>query len=141
MARASFHALDAGKAIEHIVLALAEARRRGDATTMPRVFTEASLDRVRHMPPWVMRAALLRSRGAWWLWCEPRRRGRTDGGQLVMDVPAGRYMVDVLDTRVHAWVSRESAAAAPLVVGLPVTNAAALVKIRRVPGSGPRPLV
>jgi hypothetical protein len=118
---------------------IAAARSTGDRTSIPSVFTEADLSLVRLMPAWVARAALLKSRGAWWLWCEPRKGARAGGGQFVMDVPAGRYMIDILDTGVHAWFSRESAAAAPLVAGLPATGRPVLVRVRRVSASTARP--
>jgi hypothetical protein len=79
----------------------------------------------------VARAALLKSARAWWLWCEPRR-GRAKDGQCVLDLPAGRYIVESLDTRSHIWVSCESAAGAPLVIGLAFTGRPVLVSIRRV---------
>lgn len=60
-------------------------------------------------------------------------------GQFVMDVPAGRYLVDVLDASAHAWFSRESAGGAPLVAGLPATGRPVLVRIRCV--SRERPTV
>jgi hypothetical protein len=134
MPRTSFHTLDAARAVEHVVLQLAAARRLGDRTSIPSVFAEASLDRVRLMPAWVVRAALLKSRGAWWLWCEPRR-GARGAGQLVMEVPAGRYMVDILDTQAHAWFSRESASGGLLVAGLPATGRPVLVRVRRASSS------
>lgn len=139
MPRSSFRALDAGKALEHIVLHLASARLRDRRTTIPSRFTEGDPLRIRLLPPWVARAALLKSRGAWWLWCEPRKGARAQGGQVVVDVPTGRYMVDVLDTGAHAWFSRESAAAPPLVVGLPGTGRAVLARIRRVSATADRP--
>lgn len=138
MPRTSFHPLDAARAVELVVTELAAARAIGDRTSIPSVFTEADLGAVRLMPPWVVRAALLKSRGAWWLWCEPRR-GSRGGGQLVVNVPDGRYLVDILDTRTHAWFSRESAAGAPLVAGLPASVRPVLVRIRRAAPSTAKP--
>ncbi|MDO8834620.1 MAG: hypothetical protein Q7V01_03450 [Vicinamibacterales bacterium] len=140
MARRSFHTLDAAQTLEHVVMQLAAARPSGRRVRLPRVFTEADIDAVRVMPTWVARVGVLRSRGAWWLWCEPRKGARPTGGQFVIDVPAGRYTVDILDTRTHAWCSRESAAAAPLVAGLPVTGGAVLVRLRRVSSVTDRPV-
>lgn len=114
------------------MLQLAAARVAGDAVAIPGSLAEADPAVVRQWPAWVGRAAVLRSRGAWWLWCEPRRGVRPGAGQFVMDVPAGRYRVDILDTSSHAWFSRESAAGLPLVAGLPATGHPVLVRIRRV---------
>ena len=140
MARRSFHRLDAAQALERIVMQLAAAGPAGRRARIPSVFTEADVDAVRVMPTWVARVGVLRSRGAWWLWCEPRKGARPAGGQFAIDVPAGRYMVETLDTRTHAWCSRESAVAAPLVAGLPATGGAALVKLRRMSSVTDRPV-
>jgi hypothetical protein len=140
MARRSFHKLDAARALEHIVMQLAAARTTGRRVRIPSVFTEADVDAVRVMPTWVARVGVLRSRGAWWLWCEPRKGARPSGGQFAIDLPAGRYMVDILDTRSREWCSRESASASPLVAGLPTTGGAALVKLRRVSSAVDHPM-
>jgi hypothetical protein len=140
MARKSFRTLDAAQALEHIVMQLAAARPGGRRVRIPSVFTEADVDAVRVMPAWVARIRVLRSRGAWWIWCEPRKGVRPAGGQFAIDVPPGRYMIDILDTRNHAWCSRESALASPLVAGLPATGGAVLVKLRRVSSVTDRPM-
>lgn len=131
--------IDPGKAVEHVVLHLAAARRTGDPTPIPRALTEADPALVKTWPDWVGRAAVIKSRGTWWLWCEPRRGARVGASQFAMAVPAGRYLVDIMDTRVHAWFSRESAAGAPLVAGLPSTGYPVLVRVARVSASAGRP--
>jgi len=123
--------LDPVTAAGHIVAHLAAAREGGDRTSIPSEFRDVDEKIVRLWPVWVVRAAILRSRGAWWLWCEPRKGSRARGGQIVIDLPKGRYMADVMDTRAHAWFSRESAAGAPLVLGLPSSDRPVLVRIRR----------
>jgi hypothetical protein len=140
MARRSFHNLDAAQALEHIVMQLAVAHPSGRRVRIPSVFTETDVDAVRLMPSWVARVGVLRSRGTWWIWCEPRKGARPASGQFVIDVPAGRYMVDILDTCSHEWCSRESAAASPLVAGLPATGGAVLVRLRRVSSVTDRPV-
>jgi hypothetical protein len=130
--RMALQFIDPGKAVAPIVAALAAARARGDRTTIPSVFTETSQACVRRLPPWVARVAVLKSRATWWLWCEPRTGTRGGGGQMVLDVPPGRYLVDTLDTRACAWFSRESAAAAPLVAGLASSGHTVVVRVRRV---------
>ena len=124
--------IDPARAVALIFSALAAVRAKGDRTRLPSLFTETDRACVRQLPPWVVRVAVLKSRATWWLWCEPRTGTRGGGGQVVLDVPPGRYLVDTLDTRACAWFSRESAAAAPLVAGLPNPGHAVLVKIRRV---------
>jgi len=131
MKRASFRRMTPDAAVGRIVVALAAASAVDGSVRIPAKFTSADQAAVRQAPSWVFRAALLKSARAWWLWCEPRR-GRARDGQCVLDLPAGRYMVEALDTRSHTWVSCESAAGAPLVVGLPFTGRPVLVCIRRV---------
>jgi len=139
MARASFRTLDPARALERIVMHLAAARDRDGRTVIPGRFTEGDTNAIRLLPPWVSRAGLLRSRSTWWLWCDPRRGAPANVGQFVIEVPPGRYMVDILDTRHDAWFSRESAAASPLVAGLPATGHALLVRIRRISAATARP--
>lgn len=129
-------AIDPVTAAGRLVAHLAAAQEAGHGGTIPRVLRQADLGLVRHWPEWVARAALLRSRSTWWLWCEPRK-GARGAGQIVLNVPDGRYLVDILDTRTHAWFSRESAAGGPLVAGMPATGGAIVARIRRVADAGP----
>ena len=55
-----------------------------------------------------------------WLWLVPVDAGAPAAmGQAVIDVPEGRYLVESYDIEARAWVSRESALASPLVIGVP----------------------
>lgn len=131
MRQASFRKMTADDAVRRIATALGAARDADASVRIPATFTSVDPAAIRLVPAWVARAALLKSARAWWLWCEPRR-GRARDGQCVIDLPAGRYIVESLDTRSHTWVSCESAAGAPLVVGVPFTGRPVLVFIRRV---------
>lgn len=131
MKRASFRRMTAASAVGRIAVALAAARESDKSIRIPMKFTSADQALLRQTPAWVARAALVKSARAWWLWCEPRR-GRARDGQCVLDLPPGRYIVESLDTRSHTWVSCESAAGAPLVIGVPFTGRPVLVSIRRV---------
>jgi len=131
MKRASFRKMLPDGAIARIAVALAAARELDSSVRIPAAFTSMDQAAIRRTPPWVARAALVRSARAWWLWCEPRR-GRARDGQCVLELPVGRYIVESLDTRSHTWVSCESAAAAPLVIGVPFTGRPVLVYLRRV---------
>lgn len=89
---------------------------------------------VSHWPAWVTRAGSLAGKGVYCLWCQPHPDPReTFPSQLILNVPAGHYQVDVLDVSRAAWVSRESAGGDPLVTGLPYTAGTLLVWIRAVP--------
>ena len=131
MRHASFRRMPPDAAIGRIAVALAAARGLDTSIRIPATFRSMDQAAIRQAPPWVARAAIVKSARAWWLWCEPRRTRARDG-QCVLDLPAGRYIVESLDTRSHAWVSCESAAAAPLVVGIPFTGRPVLVCARRV---------
>ncbi len=86
---------------------------------------------VSHWPAWVTRAGALVGNGVYCLWCQPHPDPReTFPSQLILNVPAGRYMVDVLDVSRGAWMSRDSATGNPLVAGLPYTAGTLLVWIR-----------
>ena len=88
---------------------------------------------VSHWPAWVTRAGALIGKGVYCLWCQPHPDPReTFPSQLILNVPAGRYTVDVLDVSRAAWTSRESASGNPLVAGLPYTAGTLLVWIRLV---------
>jgi hypothetical protein len=131
MKHTSFRKLGPGVAVGRIAIALATARETDTSIKIPAAFTEAAPALIRQVPSWVARAALVKSHRAWWLWCEPRRV-RAHDGQCVLDIPDGRYIVETLDTRSHAWVSCESAAGSPLVIGLPYTGRPVLACVRRV---------
>jgi len=131
MAHASFRKLDPDAAARRLAVALATARTIDSSVRIPATFRWIEPAAIRRAPPWVARAAILKSARAWWLWCEPRR-GRARDGQCVLDLPAGRYMIETLDTRSHTWVSCESAAGAPLVIGVPFTGRPVVACIRRV---------
>jgi hypothetical protein len=131
MKHASFRRMTAASAVGRIAVALAAARESDASVRIPATFTAVDQSLIRQVPAWVARAALVKSARAWWLWCEPRRTRARDG-QSVLDLPAGRYIVESLDTRSHTWVSCESAAAPPLVIGVPFTGRPVLVCLRRV---------
>ena len=131
MKHASFRKMALDAAVGRIAVALAAARELDTTVTIPAKFASMDQAAIRQAPAWVSRAALVKSARAWWLWCEPRR-GRARDGQCVLDLPAGRYIVEALDTRSHTWVSCESAAGAPLVIGLPFTGRPVLACVRRV---------
>jgi hypothetical protein len=118
-------------AIGRIAVALAAAREADSSVRIPSKFLSADQALIRLVPSWVARAALVRSVRAWWLWCEPRR-GRARDGRCVLDLPAGRYLIETLDTRSHTWVSCEATADSPLMAGVPFTGRPVLVAIRKV---------
>jgi hypothetical protein len=89
---------------------------------------------VREVPGWVGRFVVMPAdAGETWLWCEPRAEGgEAFPSQIVLDVPPGRYLVEVFDEPDGTHVSSESATAAPLVAGLTHTGHAVFVRVRRV---------
>jgi hypothetical protein len=94
---------------------------------------QAPASLVSHWPAWVTRAGALVGKDVYCLWCQPHPDPReTFPSQLILNVPAGRYIVDVLDVSRAAWRSSESGTGHPLVVGLPYTSGTLLVWIRLV---------
>ena len=86
---------------------------------------------VRRLPAWVKRFGLLSGPAGFCLWCEPRHEPeQIFPSQMILNLPRGRYMIDVLDTGSAAWVSRESAEGGPLVAGLPYTGSPVVAWIR-----------
>lgn len=93
---------------------------------------------VRHLPDWVTSCRLRTERRATWIYIEPRLPAADEeSGQLVIDLPAGRYMIEIMDLETEQWISRESAAGGPLVAGLPCTGHALLVRIARIGDTTP----
>jgi len=86
---------------------------------------------IRSLPAWVGRFGFLTGLNEFGLWCEPLPApGETFPSQLVIDVPPGRCMIEILDAETSTWVSRESAEGGPLVAGFPCTGNPVFVWIR-----------
>jgi hypothetical protein len=67
---------------------------------------------------------------------EPQGVGATwRVNQAVLDVPAGRYVIDVFSIPERRCTSREVSAASPLVIGLPDRREPLLARIERVAGA------
>ena len=94
----------------------------------------AHLFRISHLPDWIKQCRVGHKGQAIWLDLEPAAPIEESlPGQMVIDLPPGRYMVEILDTVSGEWISRESAAGGPLVVGLPYTGNALAVRITNGP--------
>jgi hypothetical protein len=90
------------------------------------------------LPAWVHEHGLASSAGILWLWAVPAGDEDTVAlGQASLDVPAGRYVIDGFDTVTRTWISRESAAAPPLVIGLPRRGGPVLLRLARLPECPP----
>jgi len=86
---------------------------------------------MRRLPGWIGRWGILSAPRRIVLWCEPRSRTtEMFPSQFVLDIPPGRYFVEVFDTAAASWISRESAEGGPLVAGLPYTGNPIFVWIR-----------
>ena len=86
------------------------------------------------LPAWVREHGLAASAGVLWLWVAPAEdEDAVDMDQASLDVLAGRYLVDALDTETRAWISREVATAPPLVIGLPRRGGPVLLRLARQP--------
>jgi hypothetical protein len=98
---------------------------------------EPVLDAVcRDLPDWVDAYGVARDADGIWLWLAPAVPGDAPGmGQAVLDLPPGRYMVEVFDVKAHAWIAKESAAASPLVIGVPRRSGGVVLRVARSPGT------
>ena len=91
----------------------------------------SAADIVKKIPSWVSRFSCLADGARAWLYCEPDPAvEHGDPGQVMLDVPPGRYFIDTFDTVSRACIARESAQAPPLVIGLTHTGAPILLWIR-----------
>lgn len=88
------------------------------------------------LPAWVTRVGVLQGPEGWWLYVERAAAGDARapdaGGQILMDVPPGRYAVETFDPSAGEWVGLESAAGGPLVAGLLCRGDAVILRIRRL---------
>lgn len=85
---------------------------------------------VRALPAWVVGYGVAASDAATWLWIAGASDpGPGSMGQAILDLPPGHYVVDVLDPATGALLSRETATAPPLVIGLPRRGRAVAVRI------------
>jgi len=85
---------------------------------------------VRSLPGWVVGYGVAASAAATWLWVAGTAQPGTEAmGQAVLDLPPGHYVVDVVDAATGALLSRETATAPPLVIGVPSRGGAVAVRI------------
>jgi hypothetical protein len=117
--------------LERLCEALRRHGRASTAVELARVD-----DFVLRLPAWVASYGVARLRDSWLLWVEPaseeveaRDEHAFAVSQAVLDLPAGRYVIECVEARSGAVVARESAAAPPLVIGLPRRNTGLLVEI------------
>ncbi len=86
------------------------------------------------VPAWVSEVGAVRDGSSLWLWLDGvagTRDSEPAMGQAVIDVPEGRYTVDSYDVEARTWVSRESAASPPLVIGVSHRAGAVLLRVTR----------
>lgn len=101
------------------------------ASLDPGTMKRGRVSLVRSLPAWVGRFGFLAGPDSDCLWCEPLPAPEEIfPSQLIVDLPPGRYMIEILDAVTSRWVSRESAEGGPLVAGLPFTGNPVLVWIR-----------
>jgi hypothetical protein len=97
--------------------------------------TAPSSVEVKHLPDWIEQFGIVAGGGVLWLWIRPVARSEPPSWtarQLVLDVAPGRYVIETLETATREWVARESAAAAPLVIGLRWSQGPLIVRIAQM---------
>ncbi len=89
---------------------------------------------VRRLPSWVSEFGSVKAGEVTYVYLAPRPDAPTASGleQAVLDVPAGRYAVATADAARGAWVASESAAAPPLVIGVPRGDGPLVIRLRRI---------
>jgi hypothetical protein len=108
---------------------------RSAGIALPGLSTAAVADAalVGRLPAWVARFGPLSDGQNTWVYCEPHRQAEPLApGQILLRLPAGRYLVDTFDTGSRAFWARESAAGDPLVVGLASSGFPLLLWIRLI---------
>lgn len=87
---------------------------------------------VRHLPVWVREYGVAASPDALWIWLagDPvSSDGPGPMGQVVLDMPHGRYVVDALEPTTGLCYSRETTAASPLVLGVSRGSGSVAIRI------------
>ncbi len=120
-------------AVERVARALKDLRHGGLALPDPSAAAKEANALVREVPSWVSHFDLVEDVPCAWLFAEPDAAVAYDRpGQLVLDFPVGRYMIDTFDLAARKCVARESASASPLVIGFTYTGAPTLLWIRKM---------
>jgi len=103
----------------------------GAGRTDPKTLKSAAFREIRNLPSWIIRCGYLEGPDERCLWLVPKEKpDEVFPGQFVLDVPPGRYYVEVFDPRACAWISRESAEGGPLVAGIPFARGPLFVRVR-----------
>jgi hypothetical protein len=85
------------------------------------------------LPDWASGCEALTCGDGVWLLVRPRAQAGPDiRSQVVLRLPAGRYLIDTFDPTTCACVARESASGNPVVAGLPFAGKPVLLWIRAV---------
>ena len=86
----------------------------------------------RQLPAWVDEYGIARAAESYWLWlAAPDAQLPPDMGQAGPNLPPGRYVVEAHDVERHGWIAQETAAAPPLVVGVPRRAGAVILRLSR----------
>ena len=125
-------ALAAAESIEPREEVTADVQIRPGTGTL----SQADPGEIRALPAQVTGFAWMTDGHHRWLWCETTG-GQPEMGHAVIDLPAGRYLVDSLDTSTGRWIMREAAQGGPLVIGLALTGHPVVLRIWQAAGSQP----
>jgi hypothetical protein len=71
------------------------------------------------LPEWAAEAGLAEGLTGYWLWIGPGESHEEPAGQVMLQIPEGRYLVEVIDISTGQVIARELAFGPPLVVGAP----------------------
>jgi len=128
--------LDQARASAHAALLLAGSPPDWE----PQDARQAPPSLVSHWPAWVAKAGTLLCHNGCVLWCEPQRDPReTFPSQLILTMPEGRYVIEVLDVARREWLVRQTVSGRTLVTGLPYTAGDLVIQVRPAAEVAARP--
>ncbi len=111
--------MDPGEIRARISHIAASMRSEGVDLPGPSAAASPAAALVDRLPSWIARWGSLAEGENIWIYGEPcGGTGSSPSGQVLIGLPAGRYLVDTFDTVLRTAISRESAAGNPLVIGL-----------------------
>jgi hypothetical protein len=127
--------MDPGEILACISRIAATMQTEGVDLPCPSAVAAPAAALVEKLPSWIARYGPLAEGKNVWVYCEPRcGTDSNPPSQVLICLPAGRYLVDTFDIGLRTCIARESAAGNPLVIGLVSVPRPFLLWIRPIGG-------